>query len=326
MQSIEREIVGGAKTTDMLPLVITIEGREGTRRYAFADSPIRIGRSPFAELQLTEPYVSRWEGTLRFDENQVTYFPVSVTNPTYVDGKVAPGQEEVELGPESVLAIGGFTLRFAREPVAEADLRRKGKRQPVDSAGRVEAATVWLDARVLLGGSDLHAPEAGPSDTARPPQQQAHEAPALSPGSLSPMSTLTGAHREVRVFDREPPVGPSQTSRSSDSIRMLGSVRVSPNADPALTHETKIMERPPSTRPSAASGSGARTIMMRSGDSSAPPRAEGAQSSRPPPPGSVPPRASASGFPGSPTTPPPPVGSPAELYQSYRQAFRALFE
>ena len=52
----------------MLPLVITIKQVDGgTRRYAFAESPVSIGRSPFAELQLLEPFISRWEGTLRFD-------------------------------------------------------------------------------------------------------------------------------------------------------------------------------------------------------------------------------------------------------------------
>ena len=40
----------------MLPLVITVEQADGgTRRYAFADSPVSIGRNPFAELQLIEP-------------------------------------------------------------------------------------------------------------------------------------------------------------------------------------------------------------------------------------------------------------------------------
>ena len=45
----------------MLPLVITVTQADGgTRRYAFADSPVSIGRNPFAELQLIEPFISRW--------------------------------------------------------------------------------------------------------------------------------------------------------------------------------------------------------------------------------------------------------------------------
>src|SRR5690606_7307649 len=59
----------------MLPLVITVTQADGgTRRYAFADSPVSIGRNPFAELQLIEPFISRWEGTLRFDATEITFF------------------------------------------------------------------------------------------------------------------------------------------------------------------------------------------------------------------------------------------------------------
>src|SRR5690349_4566653 len=136
----------------MLPLVVTVESPNGqTRRYAFADSPVRVGRSPFAELQLTEAFISRWEGTLRFDETEVSYFHVSQTNPTYVDGRVAGVHEEVPITPSTVLTLGELKLRFIREQVREEDLRRKGKRRPIKADDEAVAKTVWLDAGKPIG-------------------------------------------------------------------------------------------------------------------------------------------------------------------------------
>ncbi len=132
----------------MLPLVITVEQADGgTRRYAFAESPVSIGRNPFAELQLTEPFISRWEGTLRFDATEITFFNLGATNATYVDGKqLTQLEDDVPLRVDSVLAFGELKLRFAREPVPEADLRRKGKRRPTRENIATGLKTQYLDA------------------------------------------------------------------------------------------------------------------------------------------------------------------------------------
>jgi predicted component of type VI protein secretion system len=132
----------------MLPLVITIEQADGgTRRYAFADSPVSIGRNPFAELQLTEPFISRWEGTLRFDATEITFFNLGSTNATYVDGKqLTQFEDDIPLSVDSVLTLGELTLRFSREPVPEADLRRKGKPRPIRENAATGLKTQYLDA------------------------------------------------------------------------------------------------------------------------------------------------------------------------------------
>jgi predicted component of type VI protein secretion system len=131
----------------MLPLVITVGHADGgTRRYAFAESPVSIGRSPFAELQLSEAFISRWEGTLRFDAEEITYFSLGTTNATRIDGAAISAQEEdIVLHVDSVLALGELELRFARERVPEADLRRKGKRRPQRDDPGVAVKTVYLD-------------------------------------------------------------------------------------------------------------------------------------------------------------------------------------
>lgn len=132
----------------MLPLVITVERVDGgTRRYAFADSPVSIGRSPFAELQLSEPFISRWEGTLRFDAEEITYFSLGSTNITYLNGKsLAPCDDDIPLRVDSLLTLGDLKLRFSREPVAECDLRRRGKRRPTRDDTETGMKTVYLDA------------------------------------------------------------------------------------------------------------------------------------------------------------------------------------
>jgi predicted component of type VI protein secretion system len=131
----------------MLPLVITVEQLDGaTRRYAFAESPVSIGRSPFAELQLCEAFVSRWEGTLRFDEHEISYFNLASTNATYLDGKPVSSELDIALAPGSALTIGELKLRVSREPVAEADLRRRGKRRPTRNSPDMGVKTVYLDA------------------------------------------------------------------------------------------------------------------------------------------------------------------------------------
>jgi predicted component of type VI protein secretion system len=132
----------------MLPLVITVEQADGgTRRYAFADSPVSIGRNPFAELQLTEPFISRWEGTLRFDATEITFFNLGSTNATYVDNKqLTQFEDDIPLSVDSVLTLGELKLRFSREPVPESDLRRKGKRRPTHENIATGLKTQYLDA------------------------------------------------------------------------------------------------------------------------------------------------------------------------------------
>jgi predicted component of type VI protein secretion system len=180
----------------MLPLVITVEQVDGgVRRYAFADSPVSIGRSPFAELQLSEPFISRWEGTLRFDEREITYFSLGSTNLTQLDGHSITGEEDITLGSESVLTLGELTLRFTREPVAEADLRRKGKRRPMRDNADTGVKTVYLDAAEAW--------------SLAPPSAAERSAPALAvlqacaassaPDPLPGLGSLRQSYREARA-------------------------------------------------------------------------------------------------------------------------------
>jgi predicted component of type VI protein secretion system len=175
----------------MLPLVITVEQADGgVRRYAFADSPVSIGRNPFAELQLTEPFISRWEGTLRFDANEMTFFNLGSTNATYVDGKqLTQFEDDIPLSVDSVLTLGELKLRFSREPVPESDLRSKGKRRPSRENTATGLKTQYLDAAAWAklvparaGGASKTRPDSHP---ATPPDGNEAPAPKGAPGYVS---------------------------------------------------------------------------------------------------------------------------------------------
>jgi predicted component of type VI protein secretion system len=189
----------------MLPLVVSVQHIEqgSVRQFAFADSPVRLGRSPFAELQLTEEFVSRWVGTLRFDEHKVTYFNLSSTNPTFVNGREAQPNEEIAVGPDTVITVGQLSLRFSRRPVAESDLRRRGKRPPVAADAGETRKTVWLGSVQPI---DRAAPAPAPSPSERPAASPS-ERPAAMPSSRPAASP---SERPVASGSERPPASASQ--------------------------------------------------------------------------------------------------------------------
>ena len=57
--------------------------------FAFASSPVRIGRNQLNELVLNEPFVSQWHAVVRFDEHKVRYVDLGSTNGTTMNGAAA---------------------------------------------------------------------------------------------------------------------------------------------------------------------------------------------------------------------------------------------
>jgi hypothetical protein len=107
----------------MLPLVIHIERSSGgpaiTR--AFHESPVRIGRSPFASLRLREPFVSEWQAVVRFHGERTTYLDLGSRNPTHIQGKPVERNVEVEINAKTDVRIGTLRLRFERVAAARED-------------------------------------------------------------------------------------------------------------------------------------------------------------------------------------------------------------
>jgi predicted component of type VI protein secretion system len=240
----------------MLPLVITVQNttQGSTRRFAFADSPVRIGRSALAELQLTEPFISRWQGTLRFDENSTAYCNLNSTNPTFVNGRAAAADEDIQITTDTVITLGELTLRFVRMPVPEADLRRRGKPKPVAESPVDGTKTQWL-------GPDPRTADAGEAKTQYAPAlvKPASEAPpgrgartqwmgSAAPDQSRPVSTRPPSERPPAAGLETParpqserPVGVSVSA----PIRVLGQHSIGPVTAPPVTPTAKPESAPP---------------------------------------------------------------------------------
>jgi predicted component of type VI protein secretion system len=107
----------------MLPLVIHIERSPGSPviTRAFHESPVRIGRSPFASLRLREPFVSEWQAVVRFHGERTTYLDLGSRNPTHIEGQPIQRNVEVEINAKTDVRIGTLRLRFERVAAARQD-------------------------------------------------------------------------------------------------------------------------------------------------------------------------------------------------------------
>lgn len=113
----------------MLPLVVHIERPQGgpTITRAFLESPVRIGRSPFASLRLRDPFVSEWQAVVRFHGERTTYLDLGSRNPTHVRGRPVERNIEIEVDAQTDVRIGSLRLRFERVAVTDAVIERSVK-------------------------------------------------------------------------------------------------------------------------------------------------------------------------------------------------------
>lgn len=100
----------------MLPLLITVTNKEtGAQIEAgFRRSPVRIGRNHLNDLAIDESFVSQWHGLIRFDADATKFLDLGSTNGTSVSSERLQKNVEVDLAPETRLAIGPLRLSCAR--------------------------------------------------------------------------------------------------------------------------------------------------------------------------------------------------------------------
>ena len=184
----------------MLPLVVHIEGnREAqSRTRAFHESPVRIGRSPFASLRLRDPFVSEWQAVVRFHAERTTYLDLGGKNPTRIDGRAIERNVEVAIDEQSVVCIGTLRLRFAR--LADAPQQR-------DPASDQETAFVpHLSLEPECQSGTLLLPAAGllpPPEHPQAPTLRAAALPGRTPQGTAPRSA--------------PPPAPARTPRRAQT-------------------------------------------------------------------------------------------------------------
>jgi hypothetical protein len=104
------------------PFVVWIEDTESGSRHpcAFAQSPVRLGRSPRNDISLPRPFVSSFHGVIHFDGDGARYTDLASTNGSTVDGVPAEPRVSVPLETGSELRIGSLRLTFRPPPGSQA--------------------------------------------------------------------------------------------------------------------------------------------------------------------------------------------------------------
>ena len=100
----------------MLPLLIQVTNKEtGAQIEAgFKRSPVRFGRNTLNDLAIDEGFVSQWHGLIRFEEETTSFLDLGSTNGTELNGNRLDKNVEVDLTPETKLAIGPLRFTFTR--------------------------------------------------------------------------------------------------------------------------------------------------------------------------------------------------------------------
>jgi hypothetical protein len=96
------------------PLIVRVEDTadRSTVEYAFAHSPVRIGRSARNDLALRHGFVSASHGLVEFDGELRRYTDLGSTNGSVLDGEPLAPRVAAPLGPGAEVLIGSLRLTF----------------------------------------------------------------------------------------------------------------------------------------------------------------------------------------------------------------------
>lgn len=152
----------GARTAEQgVPsLVVSVEDLEaaGERQFAFAKSPVRIGRSGLNDLPLQRPFVSSYHGLVQFDEDGARYVDVGSRNGSLVGGVRAERNVPVPLAPGAEVRIGSICLTFSRG-TGGARVAAPVPREKTAFALRVASPSVALDRASVAAAVPVVRPE-----------------------------------------------------------------------------------------------------------------------------------------------------------------------
>ena len=100
------------------PLLVRVDNlnTQTSSQYAYARSPVRIGRNPLNDLALEFPFVSQWHAVVQFDDNVTQFIDLGSTNGTAVNGQRVGKNMPVPLAPNLEFRIGALRIYFARGP------------------------------------------------------------------------------------------------------------------------------------------------------------------------------------------------------------------
>lgn len=208
----------------MLPLVVRVENAERRKReFAFAESPVRIGRSPLNHIQLEEEFISRIQAVIRFDRDEINYFNVGSTNVTVIDGREIVANEEVRIAESSIVSVGALRMRFAREAVAKEKLTRSASKirsssttenHDLEKTMSVEPAAISPSVKSSKQKAILSAP---PSEPAVEPSAGANYVLNTSNSVAVTRSKFIQGSQRPRA-DAKPSLQPSSRSKSPRAV------------------------------------------------------------------------------------------------------------
>jgi hypothetical protein len=114
------------------PLIVRVEDTadRSTVEYAFAHSPVRIGRSVRNDLPLLHGFVSASHGLVEFDRDGRRYTDLGSTNGSVLDGAPLVARMAVPLEPGAELQIGSLRLTFPAPPERTATATASGAPPP----------------------------------------------------------------------------------------------------------------------------------------------------------------------------------------------------
>src|SRR5512147_646585 len=120
-----KQVLDPGGTTLSMPKLrlVVLRGPDRGRALSLERSEVTIGTAPSAELQLTDPTVSRHHATIAVTERGVLVTDLDSTNGTTFEGRRI---RSLYVEPDDVFHMGGTRLRIERE--------RGRVQQPLSSA------------------------------------------------------------------------------------------------------------------------------------------------------------------------------------------------
>ncbi|HZL20509.1 MAG TPA: type VI secretion system-associated FHA domain protein [Polyangia bacterium] len=96
-----------------LEITVKLPGSTTNRTLTFLESPIRIGRNQLNDIPIDDPFVSEWHGTIRFDDEGISYADLGSTNGSVIDGIRLAKNAPTRLTAESRILLGRIELAIS---------------------------------------------------------------------------------------------------------------------------------------------------------------------------------------------------------------------
>jgi predicted component of type VI protein secretion system len=113
-----------------LEITVKIPGSTSNRTLTFLESPIRVGRNQLNDIAIDDPFVSEWHGTIRFDDEGVTYSDLGSTNGSVIDSIRLAKNAPARLTAGSRILLGRIELAISGRPQETGSRKTMGWGHP----------------------------------------------------------------------------------------------------------------------------------------------------------------------------------------------------